>query len=147
VRRPLVFFDDVKTDMSILFHHVKAGGNNYLRISAGTVFIRNTKGGRKFAQLWKDAERHCGPLTLDEDMIYIAFQDMAGVSITVLPASYVKIYDKPGEQPVIEHFQASRSQFKWRRLIRKARRAGLIAGAILLALTVWWLSQHLQWVP
>ena len=147
VRRPLVFFDNVTTDMSIMFHHVKSGGNNYLRISAGTVFIRNTEGGRKFATLWKDAEKHCGPLTLDEDMIYMAFTDMAGISITVLPPPYVKIFDKPGADPIIEHFQASRSQFKWRRLIRKARRIGLIAGGVSLVLLVWWLSNHLRWVP
>ncbi len=147
VRRPLDFFDTVATDVSILFHHVRAGGTNYLRISAGTVFVRNTDGGRRFATLWKEAEQHCGPLTLDEDMIYMAFTDMAGISITVLPPSYVKIFDKPGEMPVIEHFQASRSQFKWRRLIRKARRAGLIVAGAAVAGLAWWLSQHLTWVP
>ena len=147
VRRPLEFFDTVNSDISILFHHTRAGGTNYLRISAGTVFIRNTDGGRKFAGLWKNAEEKCGPLTLDEDMIYMAFTDMAGVSVTVLPPAYVKIFDKPGEQPVIEHFQASRSQFKWRRLIRKGKRVGLIAGGIALALFLWWLSEHIRWVP
>jgi hypothetical protein len=147
VRRPLTLFDDVTTDMAILFHHVRAGGTNYLRISAGTVFVRNTEGGRRFATLWKDAEGQCGPLTLDEDMIYMAFTDMAGVSITVLPPAYVKIFDKPGEQPVIEHFQASRTQFKWRRLIRKARRVGLIVGGVALVALLWWLSEHIAWVP
>ena len=147
VRRPLVFFDTVETDMAILFHHVKASGHNYLRISAGTVFIRNTEGGQKFARLWKEAEQYCGRLTLDEDMIYMAFSDMAGVSITVLPPSYVKIFDKPGEEPVIEHFQASRSQFKWRRLIRKMRRLGVIGGGTAAILLIWWLTQHLRWVP
>ncbi len=147
VRRPLEFFDGVSSDISILFHHIQAGGTNYLRVSAGTVFVRNTVGGRKFARLWKDAEPHCGPLTLDEDMIYMAFSDMAGISITVLAPNYVKIFDRPGEEPVIEHFQASRQQFKWRRVIRKAKRIGLVGAGIALAAIIWWLVSHLRWIP
>jgi hypothetical protein len=113
---------------------------HYLRISGGTVFIRNTPGGRRFAELWKSAEKNCSTLTLDEDMIYMAFHDMAGVSIAVLPPSYYKIFDKPGVEPVIEHFQASRGQFKWRRVIRKAKRIGkalLVAAGLVVAWFLW----------
>jgi hypothetical protein len=145
VRKPLAFFDGQQSDVSLLFHPTRVGGTHYLRISAGTVFVRNTEGGRRFASLWKAQEARCGPLTVDEDMIYMAFGDLAGVSITVLPPTYYKIFDKPGAEPVIEHFQASRRQFKWRRVIRKARRIAVgvaIAGSIAL---VWWLSRRLTW--
>lgn len=136
VRKPLVFFDGVTADISMLFHAHKQGNMHYLRISGGTVFVRNTPGGRRFAELWKDAEKECSWLTLDEDMIYMAFRDMAGISIAVLPPNYYKIFDKPGMEPVIEHFQASREQFKWRRLIRKGKRIGkvLLAAAGVAAL-------------
>ena len=137
VRKPLAFFDGVTADISMLFHPQKKGNMHYLRISGGTVFVRNTPGGRRFAELWKGAEKNCGTLTLDEDMIYMAFADMAGVSIAVLPPSYYKIFDKPGADPVIEHFQASRGQFKWRRVIRKGTRI-LKAAAIVAALVVAW---------
>lgn len=147
VRKPLDFFDGLQADISLLFHPTKVGSTHYLRISAGTVFIRNTEGGRRFAHLWKDAEQYCKPLTVDEDMIYMAFGDMAGVSVAVLPPTYYKIFDKPGSEPVIEHFQASRQQFKWRRLIRRMRRIGLIAAGVAGAALIWWLSQHIAWVP
>lgn len=147
VRKPLTFFEGLQSDISLLFHPTKVGRTHYLRISAGTVFVRNTEGGRRFATLWKDAERHCHALTVDEDMVYMAFADMAGVSIAVLPPTYYKIFDKPGSEPVIEHFQASRKQFKWRRLLRRLRRVGLIVGGVAAALLIWWISQHLVWVP
>ncbi|MGI9410309.1 MAG: hypothetical protein ACR2OV_09575 [Hyphomicrobiaceae bacterium] len=146
VRRPLTFFDDLKGDISMLFHRAKVRGKHRLQIAAGTVFVRNTEGGRRFAGLWKDAEQYCRPLTVDEEMVYMAFDDMAGISFAVLPPTYSKIFDQPGSEPVIEHFQASRQQFKWRRLLRRARRKGLIVGGAMAAGGVWWLSQHLAWV-
>lgn len=144
VRKPLDFFNELKSDISILFDPQKKGRFHYLRISAGTVFVRNTPGGRLFASLWKGAEKRCDWLTLDEDMVYMAFEDMAGVSITVLPPNYYKIFDRPGIEPVIEHFQASRGQFKWRRVIRKGRRiARAVAVAAAIAAVAWYLvAQH-----
>jgi len=146
VRKPLDFFGSLQTDICILFDPTKLGGKSCLRIAAGTLFIRNTEGGRRFSRLWKDAERFCKPLTLDEDMIYMAFEDMSGITMTVLPPAYSKIFDKPGVEPIIEHFQASRGQFKWRRLIRRARRAGMMVGGAAAATLAWWIGQHLTWV-
>ncbi|MCB1510816.1 MAG: hypothetical protein KDJ36_07915 [Hyphomicrobiaceae bacterium] len=147
VRRPMTLIEEIETDIAIAFHPLKAGGRNYLRISAGALFVRNNEKGRRFARAWMDAEKDCGPLTLDEDMIYMSFDTLQGASITVLPATYYKIFDRPGADPVLEHFQASRKQFKWRRLIRRARRVAVGVGVVAAALLVWWLSRHIAWVP
>jgi|GEM_PF-664559 len=147
VRQPLSFIDNLETDLSMAFHPFKVGRTHYLRISAGALFVRNNENGRRFAALWKDGEKNCGPLSLDEDMIYMAYDKLGGTSITVLPPTYYKIFDRPGVEPVLEHFQASRQQFKWRRVIRRARRAGLIVGAVGIVVLAWWLSQHLVWMP
>lgn len=147
VRRPMTFIEELDTDIAMAFHPLKAGGRNYLRISAGALFVRNNDKGRRFARAWMDAEKDCGPLTLDEDMIYMSFETLQGASIAVLPSTYYKIFDRPGDEPVLEHFQASRKQFKWRRLIRRARRVAIGAGAVAAALLVWWLSKHIAWVP
>jgi hypothetical protein len=141
IRKPLAFFDDVTADISMLFHHHTKGNLHYLRISGGTVYVRNNPGGRRFAELWKGAEKRCSALTLDEDMIYMAFEDMAGVSVAVLPPSYYKIFDKPGVEPVIEHFQASRGQCKWRRVIRKAKRIGRVVLAVAALAAAYFLLQ------
>jgi hypothetical protein len=134
VRKPLAAFANMTSDVTMLFHPTKAQGKWYLRISAGTVAVRNTPGGRRFAALWKAGEAKATLTTVDEDMVYMAFADMAGVSITVLPPDYYKIFDAPGSDPTIEHFQASRGQFKIRKSIRRSLQiAAWAAGALLLA--------------
>ncbi|MEQ1695615.1 MAG: hypothetical protein ABL901_07215 [Hyphomicrobiaceae bacterium] len=134
VRKPLKAFDNMTSDVTLLFHPTKERGKWYLRISAGTVAVRNTQGGRKFAKLWKDGEARATATTVDEDLVYMAFADMAGVSITVLPPDYYKIFDAPGSDPTIEHFQASRGQFKIRKTVRRTlQKAGWILGALALA--------------
>lgn len=142
VRKPLDFFNDLKSDVSLLIRPQKQGNLHFLRISAGTVFVRNTEGGRRFANLWKSAESSCSRLMLDEDMVYLAFEKLAGVSIAVLPPTYYKIFDRPGSDPVIEHFQASRGQFKWRRVIRKARRVARAAAIALTVAASWYLLRE-----
>lgn len=138
VRKPLKAFDNMTSDVTLLFHPTKERGKWYLRISAGTVAVRNTPGGRKFAKLWKDGEAKATTTTVDEDLVYMAFADMAGVSITVLPADYYKIFDAPGSDPVIEHFQASRGQFKIRKTVRRTlQKAGWVLGVLALAYLVW----------
>jgi hypothetical protein len=147
VRQEPKFFDTVTSDVCLLFNAVKPAKTHFIRIAAGTLLVRNTEGGRRFASAWKAEEANASMLSLDEDLIYMAMPKLEGVSFTALPQVYTKIFDKPGAAPVIEHFQASRTQFKWRRVIRKARRIGVavgIAGAMLLA---YWLSKHLAWKP
>lgn len=140
VRKPLSFFDTVTTDVCMAFHPIVQNRKHYLRISAGTVFCRNTEGGRRFAELWKAQESKAKPFTVDEDMIYMAFSDMKGISITIVPPEYYKIYDRSGVDPVIEHFQASRYQFKWPRFFRRARQIATVVTAIIVAVfLIWWL--------
>jgi hypothetical protein len=145
VRKVPEFFETVTSDVCLLLNAVKPGNIHYIRIAAGTLLVRNTEGGRRFAAQWKAEEANASMLSLDEDLIYMAMPKLEGVSFTALPKAYTKIFDRPGADPYIEHFQASRGQFKWRRVIRKARRIAVgigIAAALLLA---WWLSKHLAW--
>lgn len=124
------FFDTVTSDVALLFWPVVRRSKRLLSIAAGTLYIRNTPGGRKFVRVWREQERLTGPLTLDEDMIYMAFRHLEGVSFTALPRSYSKIFDESGPKPVIEHFQASRSAFKLSRVVRKGKRVALVAGGV-----------------
>jgi hypothetical protein len=138
VRKPMTAFANMTSDVTLLFHPTRANGKWYLRISAGTVAVRNTPGGRKFAQLWKAGEAKANVTTVDEDLVYMAFADMAGVSITVLPPDYYKIFDAPGTDPTIEHFQASRGQFKIRKTMRRTLQlAGWTVGGLALAYLAW----------
>ena len=142
VRKPLAAFANMTSDVTMLFHPTKANGKWYLRISAGTVAVRNTPGGRKFAALWKAGEAKSTITTVDEDLVYMAFADMAGVSITVLPPEYYKIFDAPGSDPTIEHFQASRGQFKIRKTMRRSLQlAGWAVGALVLTYLAWRLAR------
>jgi hypothetical protein len=147
VRKEPKFFDTVTTDVCLLLNAVKPAKTHFIRIAAGTLLVRNTEGGRRFARAWKAEEAHAKMLSLDEDLIYMALPKLEGVSFTALPQTYTKIFDKPGADPVIEHFQASRTQFKWRRVIRKARRIGVAVGIIAALLLAYWLSRHLVWKP
>jgi hypothetical protein len=147
VRQLPVFFDTVTSDVCLLLNPVKAAGINYIRIAAGTLLVRNTDGGRRFARAWRDEAGTAPALSLDEDLIYMALPKLAGVSFTALPQSYTKIFDGPGVNPIIEHFQASRRQFKWRRAIRKTRQTGVLVGIPLALALLYWLSKHLVWKP
>lgn len=145
VRQPLDFFDTMDADVSIFFHPTMLKKKHVLRIAAGTVYVKNSDGGKRFARLWRDQEEKCGPLNVDEDMVYMAFSELAGVSIRVLPRSYYKIFDAAGQDPVIEHFQASRKQSnKGTRWLRRAKRFGRIAAALAALGLLWWLSQNIQ---
>lgn len=138
IRHEPEFFNSVTSDVCMLFTPVVRDGKRALTIAAGTLYVRNTEGGRRFAEIWRSNEPKVGPLGLDEDMIYSAFSELEGVSFTALPRAYSKIFDSNGPDPVIEHFQASREQLKFGKLARRSRRAlriAAIVGAIFLAVT------------
>lgn len=122
------FFETVSTDVAMLFSPVTAKGRWRLSLASGTLLVRNTAGGRRFAATWRDEEARNGPLSLDEDLLYGAFPLLEGVTFTALPRAYSKIFDSPGGDAVIEHFQASRDQFKLSGLTRRAYRSGKVVG-------------------
>ena len=140
VRQPLRLFETATADVTMLFDHRRRGKLNVLRIAAGTLLVRNTAGGQKFAGRWAEEASKAGALDLDEDLIYRMFPTLDGVTFAVLPQRYSKIFDAPGADPVVEHFQASRGQFKWRRFARRARQVATLAGGVAVAGLVWWLS-------
>jgi hypothetical protein len=144
VRQPLRLFERPAADVTMLFDHRRLRKVNALRIAAGTLLVRNTDGGRRFAARWAEGARSAGPLDLDEDLIYRMFPTLDGVTIAVLPRPYSKIFDAPGGDPVVEHFQASRGQFKWRRTWRRARQIATVVGGAALMLLLWWLSRKIQ---
>jgi Nucleotide-diphospho-sugar transferase len=138
MREKPVFIDTVTTDLSLLFHPVKGRRHPMMRISLGTFFIRNTPGGRKFAELWASQESKAGARTCDDDMIIAVFNKLTGVTMTVLPETYYKVFDQPGEAPVFEHFQASRGEVKIRNTVRKRlQRTAWTVGALVVALLAW----------
>lgn len=134
VRAPLKFFAEVQTDVALWPHPKKRRGRWELHITACTMFVRNTPGGRRFAQLWRDT-RLPSRWATDEEMLHVAFRELSGTTFTVLPQSYSKIFDQPGE-PVIEQFQAARRMFNWRRALRKWRQKALV---LLAGLALAWL--------
>ena len=146
VRKVPAAFENMTTDLMMLFHPIwqgrrflmRASGKYFLRISAGTIAVRNSPGGRKFAALWKSGEADAKMTTVDEDMIYMAFHHLAGLTITVLPFDYAKVFDAPGSNATIEHYQASRGQFKIRKTMRRTRQlAAWAVGGAALAYLAW----------
>ncbi len=140
VRQPLKLFDTATADVTMLFDHRRRSKLNTLRIAAGTLLVRNTPGGRRFAERWAQEAAKAGALDLDEDLIYRMLPTLDGVTFAVLPRPYSKIFDAPGVDPVVEHFQASRGQFKWRRFARQARQVATVVAGIALVGLIWWLS-------
>jgi|SRR5581483_7245734 len=135
VRAPPTLLDEVQTDVALWPHPKKKRGRWELHITACTMLVRNTPGGRRLARLWRDTKLR-SPLATDEEMLHVAFREFAGITFTVLPQNYAKIFDQPGEA-VIEQFQAARRQFNWRRMLRKSRqRALMLAACVLLAWAV-----------
>lgn len=143
IRQPLSLFDEPSADVVMLFDHRRIKNLNVLRIAAGTLLVRNTDGGRRFAERWAAEAAKARPLDLDEDLIYRMFPSLEGTTFSVLPRPYSKIFDAPGADPVIEHFQASRGQFKWRKAFRRARQIGTIIAAAALIALIWWLSTRM----
>jgi hypothetical protein len=141
VRRPLTFIDRISTDVGLWLHSRKRKGRWYLRISAGVVYVRNSEAGRRFVQGWMNPKLDRGALAVDEDMLQAAFGEFEGLSITVLPAACLKIFDETESEPIIEHFQASRGEFNWRRVIRKSRQVATYLGATASVALIWYLAR------
>ena len=143
LRRYPELFDKATADVTILFDHRRKNNLSYLRIAAGTLYLRNTPGGREFARRWVEEGRKAGSLNVDEDLIYPIFPSGHDITFAPLPPAYYKIFDARGADPVVEHFQASRGQFKWRKAMRQARQAATVVAAVALIGVLWWLSTRM----
>lgn len=138
VRQPLSLLDTVATDVALWLQPVRKRGREHVRVAPGTVFVRNTNGGRRFAEAWKDGGKDCGPLSLDGEMLQMAMGRLPGLTLTLLPATYAKVPDGDASQHVIQHLHVSRGKFKWRPALRRVRRIALIVGFLgVLAVTAY----------
>jgi hypothetical protein len=132
LRETPAFLDEVATDVALWPKARKKRGSWRVRVTANTIYVRNTPGGRRFVRAWREAEQVCGVLAVDGDMLQVAVT-APGVTFTVLPSLEPKIGDGRSG-PFVEQFHVSQDTFKWRRAFRRARRIAAIAGlAVFLA--------------
>ena len=125
------FLATVKTDVAFCVFNKPIRGKHCLQLSGGTIYVRNTEGGRRFAHEWAETAQHCGQFATDEDMIHMAFGRLEGLTLTVLPMAFYKVFDnKRAQEPIVEHFQASRSQFKISKAVRRVKRVSVAVGIV-----------------
>lgn len=139
VRSPLTLFFDFTADIGVFCAPTDAGLSH--RYLTGTLYLRNTAAVQAFVQDWIDAQEGM-LLGVDQDSFAMAIGKHSGLRIGPLPESYVKIFDRGTEAPVVEHFQASRQRVKLQRTVKKARNAA-IGGAVLAGLA-WLVYRWLQ---
>jgi hypothetical protein len=137
VRQAPLFLDGVATDVAISAKPRKKRDSWHVRINPNTVYVRNTPGGRQFVQAWQQAERQCGAVAIDGDMLQIAVGNSPGLTLTILPGVEGKTGNEEAEV-VFEQFHVSRGRFKWRRVLRKTRRIATIAGLAALVASGWY---------
>lgn len=139
VRKPLVFFDDLHADLSVFSAPTPQGfSHKYL---TGTLYLANNAAIRKFLSDWVGFQRG-NLLQVDQDSFEQAMESNRTLNVVPLPESYVKIFDRAGDDPVIEHFQASRKRVKLQRFLKKLRNAaGIVA---LIGIVVWLLIRWLN---
>jgi hypothetical protein len=141
VRQAPLFLDGVTTDVAVSTKPRKKRDSWHVRINPNTVYVRNTPGGRRFVQAWQQAERQCGAVAIDGDMLQIAVGNSPGLTFTVLPGVEGKTGSEQSDV-VFEQFHVSRGRFKWRGVLRKTRRVAMVAGLAALLASGWyfWLS-------
>jgi hypothetical protein len=132
VRSPLKLFFDFTADVGVFSAPAAAGLSH--RYLTGTLYLRNTPAVHTFVQDWIDAQDGM-VLGVDQDSFTTAIDKHTDLKIGPLPESYVKIFDRGTETPVVEHFQASRQRVKLQRTMKKARNATI--GAAVLAGLAW----------
>ncbi len=132
VRSPLVLFDDFPADLGVFKASPDSGMSHpYL---TGTLFLRNVPAVRTFVQSWIDAQENM-LLGVDQDSFTAAMARTPTLRVAALPSSYVKIFDRGDETPVVEHFQASRQRIKLQRSLKKIRNICVWTGFV--GLIVW----------
>lgn len=118
VRSPMVLFDDYPADLGVF--KAPSGSDMSHPYLTGTLFLRNAPPVHAFTQAWIDAQGGM-LLGVDQDSFTAAMARSPGLRVGELPSSYVKIFDRGDETPVVEHFQASRQRVKLQRTLKKVR--------------------------
>ncbi|KAB2967137.1 hypothetical protein [Zoogloea sp.] len=136
VRSAMVLFDAYPHDIGV-FKAPPGGGLSHPYLT-GTLFLRNTPRVHDFVRNWISAQGGM-VLGVDQDSFTVAVERDAGLDVGLLPASYVKIFDRGDEVPVVEHFQASRQRVKLQRTLKKLRNVGF--GLLFIAMIVWLMLQ------
>lgn len=135
VKKPPTHLNDITTDIALCVFNKPIKGKHCLQLSGGTVYIRNTEGARRFVSAWAAASKTCKSTATDEDAIHMAFSNLDTITISVLPPAFYKVFDNARmPDPIIEHFQASRSQIKHSKRLRSLKRYSIIAVSFLAAL-------------
>lgn len=137
VRSPMVLFEDYPADLGVF--KAPAGSGMSHPYLTGTLFLRNTPTVQTFVQAWIDAQGGM-LLGVDQDSFTAAMAGSPALQVGELPSSYVKIFDRGNETPVVEHFQASRRRVKLQRTLKKARNVLVWAG--ILGLIAWLVSHQ-----
>lgn len=142
VCKPLTFLENHASDVSLYFRPVMVDGNALLRPSSGTMFIKNSEVGRQFVSLWRKAGENAKPGMVDEDLLHLAFTEMRGISISVLPHSYIKVFDQP-KDPAHEHRSSGNGHFLVAHALTWMKRAAVIVSGLATGGLLWSLSQYL----
>lgn len=123
IRKPLGGFDQYSGDIGLHFNECQGKKASH-RIRTGSIYVRNNDKARAFLRTWIATQGDHLHLN-DQDSFELAYQQHQDIEFFNLPVSYVKIFDKDGVKPYVEHFQASRrvadQKFKSRRHARKQR--------------------------
>lgn len=138
VRSPLRLFFDFDADLGV-FVAPGDGGFSH-RYLTGTLYLRNAPPTRAFVDDWIAAQEGM-LLGVDQDSFTAAIDRHPELRIGPLPESYVKIFDRGTETPVVEHFQASRRHVKLQRALKKIR--NLAIGGVLLGGLSWLVARWL----
>ena len=139
VRKPLILFDNIKDDLGV--YHSKISDAFSHKYLTGTLYLANNKKTKKFLEDWIEFQKGT-LLGVDQDSFEKAIQINKDLGVFKLPESYVKIFDRAGEDPVIEHFQASRNRVKLQRLLKKLRNT--LIGVCATILVFWFLYYMLN---
>jgi hypothetical protein len=116
VRKYPVLFDELTAsgayDIAASFHQYmnrKSGDSDELL--SGTLWIKNSRGGREIIQRWHDVGVH-RPNIRHQKCLRLALDELGRMDkLYRMPFEYTYIFDyryKEQRAPVIEHFQASR---------------------------------------
>lgn len=138
VHAPLELFFRFEGDVGVFVAPADSGLSH--RYLTGTLYLRNTPAVHRFVRHWIDAQGGM-VLGVDQDSFSVAVRRNPALAITPLPESYVKIFDRGSETPVVEHFQASRQRVKLQRTMKKTR--NVVLGVVFVAALAWLITTWL----